>query len=585
MEIGNRIEQYHHCHPKKFGYVNNTAYGRIYKNRMWYPPYPLPKATIRKESFDIAKDKVLFLTRGLDPTIADWFTVTTGSSLILVKEDQLMIYTLVGYGSIGEDIIPILEDLLGRKLIYNGNNDVFSFFDVLRDQFGECNAPIFEQELDEEDVDGFVQFDVSRYEPTTSIFISTLTVGQAIEYIAESSPLVCKMRTTRPCFVHGDHDEEPMTEKHILQPFGIYQRPLELTKTHQRLQRSAYKTLGEGILVSEEKLLVPCSEDMVRCNPNQVLYIRLTVMKNAEIDPEGYYESRGHANAILVDFRTRTVERYDPNGSHGELESKIDDRLEAYFNFIYPGFKYIGVIDGCPIFGPQFLEQYRGMPENGQGQLCVAYAALIFHLRILNQTLSGREIMERLSTKRNLYTYVRQYGSFLESLMPTTEQYIAWIKLHYPKEFNVHGCSTRQYRYYEKAVFEHPGENITVTNISAGPDVVIINDFMSESRNASYFIGYVDKNILLAIIDADWAFIIDANEKNPQQRWNEFQSRGLKAVVDALIELMNISDIKISVNVHITIEALLFHFNVSLPTLAQIKELESGDYEHYIGSK
>lgn len=58
-----------------------------------------------------------------------------------------------------------------------------------------------------------------------------------------------------------------------------------------------------------------------------------------------------HANTLIIDKKNKTIERFEPHGSH-EYDSKLDEDLKELFK----EFKYIPPLEFCPYYGPQAIE-------------------------------------------------------------------------------------------------------------------------------------------------------------------------------------------------------------------------------------
>lgn len=99
-----------------------------------------------------------------------------------------------------------------------------------------------------------------------------------------------------------------------------------------------------------------------------------------------------HANAILIDRITKTVERFEPDQSDDSVEDtdpELDKGLAEFFRArLGDSFKYSGPVEFCPNQGPQNITE---------DSLCWAWSMLYMHLRILNPKLSRSEIVSILN--------------------------------------------------------------------------------------------------------------------------------------------------------------------------------------------
>lgn len=96
-----------------------------------------------------------------------------------------------------------------------------------------------------------------------------------------------------------------------------------------------------------------------------------------------YWEGKrgGHANAILFDTKTRTIERYDPEGRKGAIP-----HLREVLREEFPGWKYVGPGVEMPKGAQKFADSFTGM--------CVTFSLYFFLLRLSNPDETAVSVYE-----------------------------------------------------------------------------------------------------------------------------------------------------------------------------------------------
>ena len=104
----------------------------------------------------------------------------------------------------------------------------------------------------------------------------------------------------------------------------------------------------------------------------------------------GLYETGdmrfGHANGLVFNARTRTIERYEPQGYGGE---ERDAKLERLFRDAFPTWSYASVASSLG-GGPQDV-------ADAYGGLCETYATLFVLVRLQNLSASPAEVFAALA--------------------------------------------------------------------------------------------------------------------------------------------------------------------------------------------
>ena len=129
-------------------------------------------------------------------------------------------------------------------------------------------------------------------------------------------------------------------------------------------------------------------------------------------------EERGHMNFIIYDFKTRSMERFEPHGVDAQdwLEFNIDLKLQNLFTenmgqrFIM---KYYRPIDYCPIIGPQTLQDDEEEDTIGY---CMAWSFWYAELRLSNPEKTRDEVvalaMKELDARQESLTqFIKNYSN------------------------------------------------------------------------------------------------------------------------------------------------------------------------------
>ena len=97
--------------------------------------------------------------------------------------------------------------------------------------------------------------------------------------------------------------------------------------------------------------------------------------------------SEGHANCLLFNLKTHTIERYEPVG---RLYSDDTDRtIKRLFRAQARGWKYVGTQNAAPLLGPQAIgDSYHGM--------CVTFTIYFMLVRLLNPDKTPAQIYDFL---------------------------------------------------------------------------------------------------------------------------------------------------------------------------------------------
>jgi hypothetical protein len=102
-------------------------------------------------------------------------------------------------------------------------------------------------------------------------------------------------------------------------------------------------------------------------------------------------DANGHANAMIIDMKKKTIERFEPNG---EMYLDVDDLLkESLTKELLPGYRYISPRLYMPKKGPQYVQSKTSKSSSGY---CIAFTFLYLHMRVTMPQLSRKEIIEKM---------------------------------------------------------------------------------------------------------------------------------------------------------------------------------------------
>ena len=113
-----------------------------------------------------------------------------------------------------------------------------------------------------------------------------------------------------------------------------------------------------------------------------------------------------HANMIIIDTKTKTIELFEPHGSRSTSSelgnvsaayTKKQRRLKKYFKHLLKDYQFINVVDSIKRSAFQILYD----PDEHTGY-CVTWAALYANYRILNMNISPEYLVKYLD--KNIHT-------------------------------------------------------------------------------------------------------------------------------------------------------------------------------------
>ena len=139
-----------------------------------------------------------------------------------------------------------------------------------------------------------------------------------------------------------------------------------------------------------------------------------------------FYEG-GHANVLIFDTVSKTVDRYDPHGTHCENAScpfydqdKIDAILKKEFKKILPNYNFIDFSVACPNIGPQLKAEV--FDRTGY---CVTWSLMFTVLRILNPGKTPEAINNQLldGTRAEIFSKMLKFAKFYTDILKNSETY------------------------------------------------------------------------------------------------------------------------------------------------------------------
>lgn len=126
-----------------------------------------------------------------------------------------------------------------------------------------------------------------------------------------------------------------------------------------------------------------------------------------------------HANAVIVDKKLRTVERYEPNAPifHNDLgnDERLDDAVAAVFQPI--GFEFIPCMKACPI-GFHRVEWAENTPNvKDFGGNCMVWALWYIHMRLMYPDIERTTLMkyalQELKKRGSLKHFINGFHAWL----------------------------------------------------------------------------------------------------------------------------------------------------------------------------
>lgn len=153
------------------------------------------------------------------------------------------------------------------------------------------------------------------------------------------------------------------------------------------------------------------SEKLFRRNVNtskKVKYCPLVL--SVDILDDGDYDS--HANIIMINNESKTIELFEPHGHRTESSelgditaaySKKSRILKKYFKKLLPDYKFLNVVDYVKKTAFQILYD----PDEHTGY-CVTWSTLYAEYRLLNPNISAENLIKHIDKKvttKNLLKY------------------------------------------------------------------------------------------------------------------------------------------------------------------------------------
>ena len=154
-----------------------------------------------------------------------------------------------------------------------------------------------------------------------------------------------------------------------------------------------------GTMTNTPKLLYPrqLKFKVRRCDEDFVIF-------NFGVYPQHSY-SQGHANGLMINKQTNTIERWE---SHGSLKLKAyNENIKSVFE-LDPWLKSFDYVQILSDIGPQDrVDAFEG--------LCVTYSTIFVIVRLSNPSVSPLDIYNSISmlSDNNLLRYVLRFNKFM----------------------------------------------------------------------------------------------------------------------------------------------------------------------------
>lgn len=157
-----------------------------------------------------------------------------------------------------------------------------------------------------------------------------------------------------------------------------------------------------GVNTPRPKLLLPkhTRRALLRCRPAQFIVFNCGLYLTDTLE-------YGHANCVIFNARTTTIERYEPHGFTDK--TRLHDAVfERAFGRAFPNWKYASVVTTYRLPGPQRrADAFDGM--------CSTYAALFMFVRLAHPSADPIDVyvtFESMST-HVLLNHVLKFNKFL----------------------------------------------------------------------------------------------------------------------------------------------------------------------------
>lgn len=131
-----------------------------------------------------------------------------------------------------------------------------------------------------------------------------------------------------------------------------------------------------------------------------------------------FNESMSHANIVIIDNKNKTIELYEPHGTHMLTNNIIMDfdteyHIRHVLNMVVNTWNFVfkNVHNKCPIGF-----QNKQSNVNRESSLCVSWILFFIHTRMLNLDKSSDDIIEYFDKFKpiDLDLYIRKYTALIE---------------------------------------------------------------------------------------------------------------------------------------------------------------------------
>jgi hypothetical protein len=139
-----------------------------------------------------------------------------------------------------------------------------------------------------------------------------------------------------------------------------------------------------------------------------------------------FNEYGGHANALIIDNKNKTIERFEPHGSVTNMYNmdEFDNDLRKFFKKSLPNYIYVSPKTIEKEYGPQGLSQ-EGLESfkkiGDPGGFCLTWSFAYIDLRLSNPNIPAKNVLDaalKIINNKGLkiIDYIRMYVKIIYKL-------------------------------------------------------------------------------------------------------------------------------------------------------------------------
>lgn len=127
-----------------------------------------------------------------------------------------------------------------------------------------------------------------------------------------------------------------------------------------------------------------------------------------------------HANVLIYDKKSFSLERFDPHGFNDKFDTPhLDLILPDFFSYYLPINNFYTPLSYCPRISFQLREENIEKLSTDPGGFCSAWTLWYIDLRLSNPDISRKEIVQfainNISNSGSFRIFIRNYSSFIHS--------------------------------------------------------------------------------------------------------------------------------------------------------------------------